>query len=284
MKRFLSIPIFVTAVLCLTAAASAQSVKVSNVLGKHFLASNRAIELELPDEMDGVWFIVGWIKADGQQIGMRRVGRAGRHCYDMRQHPDWKGQIQAVAVNVTGVRGRVKEPTFLDELDMFWEPEWITPSTVNVLTGRLLFSRSWNVILLLILGVSTLFFAGFRKKPIVLSLILGFLFSWGVMDLRAVYDRAVAVYEVESHHLEMPPLMNVKKFSDRASEIIGRATWRHEPFQGVYGSFIKYRLAEHPYAPPGSDLPAPYLLTQTPKDRQVLWQYADYCLIQKDPP
>lgn len=164
MKRFLSIPIFVTAVLCLTAAASAQSVKVSNVLGKHFLASNRAIELELPDEMDGVWFIVGWIKADGQQIGMRRVGRAGRHCYDMRQHPDWKGQIQAVAVNVTGVRGRVKEPTFLDELDMFWEPEWITPSTVNVLTGRLLFSRSWNVILLLILGVSTLFFAGFRKK------------------------------------------------------------------------------------------------------------------------
>jgi hypothetical protein len=167
---------------------------------------------------------------------------------------------------------------------MFWEPEWITPSTVNVLTGRLLFFRSWNVVLLLILGASTLFFAGFRKKPMVLSLILGFLFSWGVMDLRAVYDRAVAVYEVESHRLEMPPLGNVKKFSDRASEIIGGATWRHEPLKGVYDSFLKYRLAEHPYAPPGSGLPAQYLITQTPKDGRVLWQYADYCLVSKGQP
>lgn len=273
-----------TATLYLAVAASAQDVKMSNVLGKHFSASNSVIELELPDEMNGTWFIIGWIKADGQQIGAWRAGRGGRHCYDMRQNPDWQGQIQAAAVSLTEVRGRVKEPTFLDEIDIFWEPEWIRPSVVNFLTGHTLFSWSWNVILWLILGVFTLFWAGFRKKPIAPSLFLGFLLSWGVMDMRAIYDRAIAVYEIENRRLEMPPFTNVKRFADRASEIIGRATWSHEPLRGTYGNFVKYRLAEHPYAPPGSGLPASYLITQTPKGGRALWQYAGYYLAQKDQP
>ena len=206
--------------LCLVAAAFAQDVRVSNVLGKHFPAHGRVIELELPDEMDGAWFIIGWIKADGQQVGMRRVGRAGRHCYDMRRNPDWQGQIQAVAVNLTGVRGRVKEPAFLDEIDMFWEPEWITPSVVNVLTGHTLFSRSWEVILLLVFGLVVVFFR-WKKRSMALCVVLGFGFVWGVMDLRNVYDHGVVVCKTEKYRLAMPPLAEAKVFADRASEIIG---------------------------------------------------------------
>jgi hypothetical protein len=282
MKRFLRVGI-ATIALCLTAKASAQDVRVSNVLGKHFPAQGRVIELDLPEEMDGAWFIVGWIKADGQQVGMRRVGRGGRHCYDMRQNPDWQGQVQAVAISLTGVRGRVKEPALLDEIDMFREPEWITPSAVNVLTGHALFSWSWEVILLLVSGLVAVFFR-WKKKPMALCAVLGFGVAWGLMDLRHAYDRGVVLCKAEKYRLAMPPLTEAKVFADRASEVIGGETWSPGTLRGVSGNFIKYRLAEQPCAPPGAGPPARYLVTQTPEGGAVLLQHANYFLIRKDRP
>lgn len=282
MRRFLRVGI-ATIALCLATAAYAQDVRVSNVLGRHFPAQGRVIELELPDEMDGVWFIIGWIRADGQQVGMRQVGRGGRRCYDLRRNPDWQGQIQAVAISLTGVRGRVKEPAFLDEIDMFREPEWITPSVVNVLTGHALFSRSWEVILLLVSGLAALFFR-WKKRPGALCAVLGFGVAWGLMDLRNMYDHGAVLCKAEKHRLAMPPLTEAKVFADRASEAIGGATWSPGTLRGVSGNFIKYRLAEQPCVPPGAGPSARYVVTQTPEEGAILLQHMNYYLIRKDRP
>ena len=270
-------------VLCFAPSAFAQDFRATNVLGRRFPAGHNVIELDVPDELDGRRFFIVWVTEGGQQAGVWHVARSGRHCYEVRHRPEWKGQVQAVAITLDGVAGRVRAPTFRDEIDMFLEPERITPGTVNALIGHTLFTWRWEVIVLLIApGGALLLFL--RKKRMAPALVWGFLIAWGVMDLRAVYDHAATVFEAESHHLDAPPLTRARVFADRAGEMIGTATWSHEPLVGVVNSYVRYRLAEHPLVAVDASPPSTFLITQQPKEGQVVYQYANYCLVRRGGP
>ncbi len=227
--------------------------------------------------------MITWVTSAGQRGGVWHVTRSGRHCYEVRHRPEWEGQIEAVAITLDGVAGRVKAPTLRDEVDMFLAPERITPSTVNALIGHTLFVWRWEVIVLLIAMGGGLFLF-LRKARMALALVWGFLIAWGVMDLRAVYDHAATVFEMEAHHPDAPPLTRAKVFADRAEAMIGGATWSHEPLTGVVNSYVRYRLAEHPLVAIDASPPSTFLITQQPKEGRLVYRYANYCLVRRGGP
>ena len=270
--------------LCLPVAARAQAQEVVP-LATDFEANGKVLELDVSSSADGTRFLIVWLDAAGEQFTHTRVVRAGRHSYEMRHLPGWHGFLRAVAITLPEASGRVQVPTISDEIDMFLEPERLTPSTVNVLKGHTLFAWSWDGFLLLVLLASALCFAAFKRKRALTSLVLGFVVSWGVMDLRAIYDHAVIVYKAERYEQGMDPLTEANGFADRASEeMTGPETWSHELLDPLVSSLIRYRLAEHEYIPSGSDRTPTFWITQDPNEREIVRQHENYYLVKANRP
>src|SRR5262249_36575001 len=162
------------------------------------------------------------------------------HSYDVRHLPEWQGTIKYVATTLKGVQGSVKEPTLSNTIDIFLEPQRITPSTINFLTQHMLFGWSWTSVLLAAFLVLSICFLAFRKK-LVFSGALGFVAAWTLMDARSILDHATIVYKQEKLKQSMPPLDAIKSFSDQASAMIGRSTWGHGPIDPLSTSFLRYR-------------------------------------------
>src|SRR5207248_2284912 len=100
-----------------------------------------------------------------------------------------------------------------DEIDMFLEPERITASTVNAITGHTLFGVRWQIVLLIIFVVSAFCVVAVKKQQLAIALVWGFAISWACMDARSIYDDATIV--LKGHRPT-----GVEMFSDRAAEII----------------------------------------------------------------
>lgn len=271
--------VLLTAALFLPTAVSAQELKVYP-LETNFSGQGTVIELDFPDDADGVPFYIFWQTAGGQHIALSHA-RSGRHCYEMRHRDEWQGQVAAVAITTPGVPGRLKKPTFADDIDMFFETEAIAPSTVNFVAGHTLFGWPSNTFLVIIVLLSALWFAKFKRIPVERSLALGFLLAWGTMILRNAYDHAAIVYEMEAHKTGMFPVTTLNVFADHASEVIGNESWGDD-LNGIFGSFLHYRLAQQPYASGKSDRRPAFWITRNPADGQVVWEYANYYLLKKN--
>jgi hypothetical protein len=265
----------------LPAAASAQKMMVYPV-ATNFDAQGRVLELDFPPEADGMPFFVVW-RTKGGQFNVPMQARGGRHCYEMRNRTFWEGRVTSVLISVPGVPGRVKEPTFPDEADMFMETEHIVPATVNLVRGHPVFGRSANDCLLALLAVSAFCFARFRKMPVQLAIVSGFLVAWGLSALITVYDHVAIVRTMERRGGGMFPLADVAVFADRASEMIGRASWGDD-LDSLYEDCLHYRLAEQQYVPVTSGKTPAFWITRNPGQDPIVWKYGDYYLERKPQP
>src|SRR5262249_38655818 len=158
-------------------------------------------------------FIIAWNVGTDQSL-IWRVARGGTHTYEMRHLAKWKGPIDVIATTLQ-VPGRIKEPDFSDEIDMFLEPERVTASTVNGLIGHTLFGVQLETILLIVFLACAVVVAIFMKQRLAVALVLGFVMSLTLMDARSVYDDAVTM--VRGHRATGPEM-----FSDRAAKIISK--------------------------------------------------------------
>ena len=117
-----------------------------------------------------------------------------------------------------------------------------------------------------------------------MAVVLGFLVAWAGMDLRIVFDHATIIYKEETLHHGMPPLVDAKVFADEAAPIIDGKTWTIGSIE-VVTNLLKYRLAEHPYAPAESAAAADALwITQDPAGGEVLLQHDKYYLVKREKP
>jgi hypothetical protein len=252
----------------------AQGIK-AYAIATNFSAQNKVLELTVPPELDGERFVIVWNSGTDQSL-LWRVARAGTHSYEMRHLPKWNGSIDAVATTLQ-VTGRVKDPGFSDEIDMFLEPERITASTVNGLMGHTLLGMRWEIVLLIIFVASALCISALKKKHLAVALVFGFVVSWALMDARSIYDDAVIISK--GHRAT-----GIEMFSDRAAEIIGSGTWASEPLDAGMGSFLRYRLAETPYVPEGTAKHPDFWITTNPNEGRILVQFANYYLLKKTLP
>ena len=243
-------------------------------IATNFSADGKVLELDVPPGLDGDRFPIVIETGQSETSITLFVARAGRHCYEMRYLPDWHGTIRyAGIIDVAGIEGRVKEPTLADSMDMFLEPERITPSTINLLVQHRVFAWSWTMCLLLILAVSSIFFGVVKRTPPTTALALGFVVAWSLMDLRIVFDHASIVYREETLHRGMRPLTEMKQFADQASDVMDGMpwVWGHESLGGAE-NYLNYRFAEHPYASPGSGRVPVLWLTEDSANSQILLQ------------
>lgn len=265
---------------CLGPRASAQELRATNVLSRSFDSGGNVVELDVPEGLDGKGFGIVWVAADGTRGGTWHVARGGRHCYEVRDHPEWEGRIQLVAVTLDGVPGRTRRPTFRDELDIFLDPNRIRPSTVNFLAGHTLFGRRWEALLLALTFGAGVVLTVCRRQTTT-SLVWSFMIAWGAMDLRSTWDHLAAVLEVEARNLDLPPLMSARPFVDRAAEIVGGDTWSVEPLTGVVQSYVRYRLAEKPFVPLEAAAKSVFLITQQPGEGQLVYQLGEFRLLRR---
>ena len=275
-------PIAFACLLGLWISPAAYAEETAYILAMDFLADGKVLELDIPPEIDGERFVIVFENSLSRQRVIVVPAREGKHSYEMRQFPEWRGRMKYMAVTLAGVKGRVKDPSLADNIDIFLEPQRILPSTINLLGQHRIFVRSWSVYLLVVLAGSAVFFAWFRKKPLIVSLPLGFLVAWSVMDLRAFVDHATVVYKEEKLHKGMPPLAGIKVFADRSADIIDGA-WGHTSLE-VGTAFLEYRLADRTYASSGSARSPVFLVTQDPAGLPVLLQHEKYYLVKKDKP
>ncbi len=254
--------------------AAAQSIQ-AYAIATNFSATDKVLELTVPPELDGERFGIVWNSGSDQSL-ILRVARAGTHAYEMRHLPKWGGSISVVATTLQ-ITGRIIEPGLSDEVDMFLEPERITPSTVNGVMGHTFFGVTWGVVLLVIFVGSGLFIAVFKKKRVAISMIFGFVVAWAAMDVRSAYDDAVIIAKGNRPR-------GVEMFSDRAAEIIDHGRWGSASLDSGIETFLRYRLAEAPYVPDGPAQHPDFWFTTNSNDGQVLVQFANYYLVKKTQP
>src|SRR5262245_22169537 len=98
-------------------------------IATNFSADGKVLELDVPPGLDGERFPVVIETGQSNTSITLFVARAGRHSYEVRHLPDWHGTVRFVGIiDLPGIEGRVKEPTLADNIDIFLEPERVTPS------------------------------------------------------------------------------------------------------------------------------------------------------------
>ena len=216
------------------------------VIASNVSSKGTVVELDVPMETDGKRLVLLWAKDTGATGYAPFQARGGTHLYEMRNIPLWQGSIKQLAVNLPGIKGRARVPSLTDELDLFFSPEWIQPSTINSVSPRTLFGWAWTTMLLVVFVGAVLVFVVIRKKPLAHALMLGFVVSWAVSDLRIVLDHAMVVRSQERRPFDMPPYEDAKTFGDAAAGIIAGKEWTYGS-SGQGENFVWYRLAEQPF-------------------------------------
>jgi hypothetical protein len=253
------------------------------ILAKDFSADGKVLELDVPPELDGTRFYFVF-QTDYTQPHVEIVlGRAGKHCYETRHLTEWQGTIRYVAVSWQEIKGRVKSPTLVDDLDMFFAPDPITLVNINLLSQHFVAGWSWTMCLLFVFIFFTVLFKAYKKKPGPVAMVLAFVVAMALLDLRIVADHAAIVYKEERLHIGMPPLTNAKIFADAAADVIGARPWSIGSVE-IGGKLVEYLLAEHRYEPSGSPHRPALWITQHPEEGQVVFQSGKYYLVQKNQP
>ena len=250
------------------------------VLAANFSADGKVLELDIPPDLDGMRFFFAFQNRSSEPHVEIVVARAGRHSYETRHLPGWAGPMKYLAINLKGVQGRVKQPGLTDEMDMFLEPDQLTPSMINILLQHRIFGWSWTMVLFVVFGASVVFFRLYRKKSAAAALVLGFVFTWALMDLRIIADHVAIVYTEETFRRGLPPFTAVVPFANQAAAIIDGKPWVLG--QAEAANFLKYRLAEHPYAPAGSGRVPAFSITENASDGPVVLQQEKYYVIKKE--
>jgi hypothetical protein len=254
------------------------------VIATQFDTQGKVLELDVPSELDGTRFTIGVEDSDGQRSIHLAVTREGTHCYEVRDLAAWHGTVKYVAMTaLKGVSGRVKVPSFADSIDMFLEPDRITPSTINILVQHRIFGFPWTVCLIPIFAAAAVFLRVRAKKKTPVALALGFLVAWTLMDLRLMFDHGENIYREEKFRKGMGPLTLEKRFGDRAADAISNQTWGDDKLEG-YEKYFEYRLADRPYALTGAGRSPALWITDNPAEGPVLFQDEKYYLVKKDKP
>ena len=258
-------------------------INVSNILAQNVNADGAVVEIDLPMNLDtSIYIIIVWETADGKQTYVAQIAKGGKQIYDIRNHPLWQGQLKVVAINVNQVVGTVRPATILDEINIFLNPEPMIPATINMLVPNTLFTWSWDKILIGLLGISALLFYLKLKRGVVVALVLGFVVTWGVMDVRKMYDHWKIAEKMESQKLTVPKVLHdLKIFLDEAVKIIDDKTWKTEGLGVLHLHLAEYTLAARKYAlREPSQIPADFIITQTPNNREIFWRSGGYFLVK----
>ena len=262
-------------------------VTLSNILAQNINAEGAIVEIDLPMHLDqAVYVLIGWQTAEGKQTFMPQIAKGGKHIYDLRDHPLWQGQLKIVAININQVPGTVRPATLYDELNIFLSPEPLIPATINMLFPNTLFRQSWFNILLGLLVLSAIFFYLTLNKGVMVSIVLGFLVAWGAMDLRKMYDHWKIAESMESQKLTVPKVLHdLKIFLNEADRIIGNKIWKTEELGVLHLHLAEYTLADRKYAlREPSQIPADFIITPTPKNREIVWKSGGYYLVKGTDP
>jgi hypothetical protein len=99
------------------------------------------------------------------------------------------------------------------------------------------------------------------------------------VSLQHIYSQIGIVSTMESHKPGMFGLASLSEFVDRASGLIGNETWEDD-LDGLYRSYLHYRLAEQQYVPNNSGRAAAFRITRSPGSGQILQHEAEYYLVK----
>ena len=268
----------VCALLSLPAGLRAEEVQMYPI-ATNFSGEGLVLELDFPQNDAGIPFYVLYLTDAGQR-DFPMQARAGRHCYEMRNRDHWEGSVRLVGITVPNVPGRLKKPTLSDEIDMYLQPDMITPSTVNVVENYLFFGWPENIFVVFLALLSAFLFWRLKKTGAAPSAVLGFLVAWSAVSLHRVYEHIAVASTMETHNPGMFALTGLSEFADHASGLIGNETWEDD-LDGLYHSYLHYRLAERQYVQKDSDSSAAaFRITRNPAGGQILWRNADYYLVK----
>ena len=231
----------------------------SNTLATNFQADGKVIELTLPENFEGVRFIMLFVK-NGESYGKYFFCRAGKHYYDFRDHSEWNGKIETLVTSLPEhISGQLVNTSLSNEIDIFLTPVTFSTTTINFAWLKTFFGIRWSILLFffaVFTGVLTLFFA--KVKPIIAA-IVGVMLAFVIMDFRGIYDRIHVIQNIEKTQPYVAPLQTVQKFSKKARSVIGNSLWaiRKVDYE-IHALYIKSQLA---------DLPA--IRFERPKDKEI---------------
>ncbi len=271
------------------------------IVSQPFDAQSHVLELDVPPGLETRYIQFAWQRADGEIGTAARTAKVGRHLYDLRSEPRWRGPITAVATRARLVTGRLHVPTLGDEVAMFLSPEGLNPYTVNLRLGYTFFGWPWSRVLLVLFAVVAAclwaclwacswagMWAGswttMRRAPAV-ALVAAFLVVWSLEDLRNVWEHAHIVRARGPVTEALPPFTATGRFADGAEPMIGARSWGSEAsFEPLVVPYVIYRLLDHRLTRVTDEPPPDVLVTRAPGDRSALFASDGLALVERTPP
>ncbi|MFQ5559072.1 MAG: hypothetical protein ACE5FU_00605 [Nitrospinota bacterium] len=225
----------------------------ANRMGR-VLAENVSLDskvLFLDTRQIGKLFTVGWIDIDGRAWEKKHISRKGRHGYEMRGHPGWKGE--ALSVSVMGIdflSGSVAVPRFDGEMDILWAPEPWLRSSVNALWGHTFFGFSLERVLLFLMGfvAVSIFIVKRRVKTPAFCLLCGFVASMVCVEILSTSGHIGTARSIDENE-SMRQTKGLGEFSKKLATRIGDDFWGYENLPSIAAINIAYGLAEKKFAP-----------------------------------
>lgn len=281
MKFSVSCLIFL--LLCLSTSINSQNVAITNVIAEDFTtSSDDVLHITFNETLPKLPFVVAWQDSTGRQYARQFITSNDDFVLPMGNQTGWAGKLMMVGLSVND-QAKIRPISIMDHWNDFIATRSMTPGTVNFTNGYHFKGYSLKVIAI---GIAAIFLIAFLvfKRQFHWSLLCAFLIGWLVYDARNIYNRWEIMDDFAQEDYEIFIFKDIDIFLKEAREIISDKSWAKERLSGVINSYCTYQLADLNYKSSKYDNPkdADYIITSTPKNREIVYQHNNYFLVTQN--
>jgi len=242
-----------------------QQPNVNHLLASNFTTVGNVIEITTPPDWVSQQVLIGWKRSDQVTYAQMFYVPRGTSAVHLSKYNAWSGNIEVVATTDNRLSAQVVPKSWSHNIEFFLSPNQLTPGSINFDLGYTIGNTPFSHILFGLFALISLVVFGIRRKEFLLSLLIGFLIVWGMLDARQIKNHMDQISLFQSNNNQLTPFEGFDNFYDSCDTMIGDETWRLQPLSGVWNSYAKYRLAEKTYAPVNKKTGREPSLLVTPK-------------------
>lgn len=228
--------------------------ELNNILKQNFQARGQILHLTVRPEFKGARFVVGLVKANELVAHQAYQVRDIKQSFDLRLMGKFRGQVDFLVTNLPEaavVNAFLREPSFMEELGLFFSPKDFSPGTVNFAEVKLFMGIPWYLWALSVCLLSILFLRFWVKRSWIIALVTGFLIGVVFFDLSQISAQVSIVKSVEKNYPYIQPVAGTQQFLEKVKPHLQKQSWAiRGDFPDEYQKlFLRYQLADQAYEP-----------------------------------
>lgn len=254
-------------------------VQLNHILLQNVNVDNKVLKIDYKSATTATQIILGWSSSNGQQSFYLLDINPGYNSFDLSFHPGWIGTLPIVVTNNPNISAELKEVGLFDRINIFLNPNYINPTTINFAAPYSFAGIEFRYVLLSAAFLISIILL-LLKFDWPYALFIGFIIAVVLLNIRQFKNEIAIFNKFETQANSIDPFIEIQTFTQHIPAIIQGESWSKDELSGVLNSYVKYHLAEYKYVNRKDAKANDYVITNNPGQSTIIYQYSNFYLIR----